>query len=97
MAGAGEGEVFKGTVKWFDAIKGFGFISPEDGTPDLFVHQTAIQAQGFRSLADGESVEFQVEVDGNGRRRATSVTGPGGVDVQGAPFRARDNNYDRGY
>jgi CspA family cold shock protein len=49
-----------GTVKWFNDAKGFGFITPENGEKDCFVHHTAIQAQGFKSLAEGERVEFDV-------------------------------------
>lgn len=82
----------KGTVKWFNTQKGFGFIVPDDGSEDVFVHQTAIQAEGFRSLADGEEVEFEVEEE-NGRRKAVQVTGPDGANVQGAPFRPA-NDYD---
>ncbi|HEX2079764.1 MAG TPA: cold shock domain-containing protein [Longimicrobium sp.] len=52
-----------GTVKWFNDAKGFGFITPEDGARDCFVHHSAIQAQGFRTLAEGERVEFDI-VDG---------------------------------
>jgi len=76
-----------GHVKWFDTKKGFGFIIPEDGSPDVFVHQTSIHAEGFRSLAEGESVEFEIEEDDNGRRFAMGVTGPDGAYVQGAPRR----------
>ena len=49
-----------GTVKWFNDAKGFGFITPEGGEKDCFVHHSAIQAQGFKSLAEGERVEFEV-------------------------------------
>ena len=48
----------QGTVKWFNAEKGFGFIAPDDGTPDIFVHHTAIKADGYRSLAENQRVEF---------------------------------------
>jgi cold shock protein len=47
-----------GTVKWFNDSKGFGFITPEDGSKDCFVHHSAIQADGFKSLAEGDRVEF---------------------------------------
>ncbi len=49
-----------GTVKWFNDSKGFGFITPEDGSKDCFVHHTAIQGSGFKTLAEGERVEFDV-------------------------------------
>jgi CspA family cold shock protein len=50
----------QGTVKWFNAEKGFGFIAPEDGSADVFVHYTEIQGSGFRTLEENQKVEFEV-------------------------------------
>ena len=54
-------ETITGTVKWFNADKGFGFITRDDGEKDVFVHHTAIQTEGFRTLDEGQRVEFGVE------------------------------------
>ncbi len=50
----------QGTVKWFNDSKGFGFITPDEGGSDLFIHHTSIQAEGFKSLAEGQRVEYDV-------------------------------------
>ena len=50
----------QGTVKWFNAEKGFGFIAPSDGGADVFVHFSAIQSQGYRSLEENQQVEFEI-------------------------------------
>ena len=62
-----------GTVKWFNDAKGFGFITPENGGKDCFVHHTAIKADGFRSLSEGERVEFDI-VQGQKGPAAENVT-----------------------
>ncbi|AEI10364.1 MULTISPECIES: transcription antiterminator/RNA stability regulator CspE [Corynebacterium] len=50
----------QGTVKWFNAEKGFGFIAPEDGSADVFVHYSEIQGNGFRTLEENQKVEFEI-------------------------------------
>ena len=62
-----------GTVKWFNESKGFGFIAPSDGSADVFVHFSAIQGDGFRTLAEGQTVSFEVE-NGPKGPQATQVT-----------------------
>ncbi|MCF6203716.1 MAG: cold-shock protein [Methylococcaceae bacterium] len=62
-----------GTVKWFNESKGFGFISQDDGESDVFVHFSAIQGDGFKTLNEGQAVTYEVE-DGPKGPQATSVT-----------------------
>ncbi|MGB5276070.1 MAG: cold-shock protein [Gammaproteobacteria bacterium] len=61
-----------GTVKWFNESKGFGFIAPEDGSKDVFVHYSAIADSGFRTLAEGQTVTYDVE-NGPKGPQATNV------------------------
>ena len=61
-----------GTVKWFSDEKGFGFITPDDGSTDLFVHQSAIAGDGFRTLAEGAKVTYEAE-EGDKGPRAVNV------------------------
>jgi CspA family cold shock protein len=63
---------FKGSVKWFHESKGFGFITPDDGSKDIFVHFSAIASDGFKTLAEGQKVEFEI-VNGSKGPSAANV------------------------
>ena len=67
--------MYTGTVKWFNETKGFGFISNDDGSGDVFVHFSAIQSEGFKTLAEGQKVTFDSEVDpkNSSKMRAVNV------------------------
>ncbi|CAO2167349.1 unnamed protein product [Urochloa humidicola] len=104
-------ERLTGTVKWFNPTKGFGFITPDDGSEDLFVHQSSLKSDGYRSLNDGEIVEFEVSDGSDGRTKAVEVTAPGGAPLaagqrpdggaNGGRYGGGDHGYwgggDRGY
>ena len=62
-----------GSVKWFNATKGFGFIAPESGTKDVFVHISAVERAGLTGLNDGQAVTFDIERDRNGRESASNL------------------------
>ncbi|MZR14470.1 cold-shock protein [Maritimibacter sp. DP07] len=63
----------KGTVKWFNTTKGFGFIAPETGGRDVFVHISAVERAGIRELADGQAVTYELEAGRDGRESATQL------------------------
>mmetsp|Transcript_17057 Transcript_17057/g.24658 ORF Transcript_17057/g.24658 Transcript_17057/m.24658 type:complete len:133 (+) Transcript_17057:86-484(+) len=84
--------VSSGTVKWFDAKKGYGFITPSSEGNDIFVHWSAVKGDGFKSLMEGEEVEYEVTDDG----KASDVTGPDGAPVKGTS-RMNNDNQGGGY
>jgi cold shock protein len=64
----------KGTVKWFNPTKGYGFIAPDTGGKDIFVHISAVQKAGMRSLNEGQKVGFEIEQQQNGRSAAVNLS-----------------------
>ncbi len=62
-----------GTVKWFNPAKGFGFIEPEDGSKDVFVHMSAVQAAGLSTLNEGQRVDFDIEPGKDGKTAAANL------------------------
>ena len=70
-----------GTVKWFNNAKGFGFILPDDGSEDIFVHFSSIDSNGYRSLEEGQAVTFEVEQGPKGLKAVNVI-------LQGAPTEA---------
>ena len=64
----------KGNVKWFNPTKGYGFIAPDTGGKDVFVHISAVQKAGLRSLSEGQKVGFEVEQQQNGRTAAVDLS-----------------------
>ncbi|CEG01377.1 Cold-shock protein, DNA-binding [Ostreococcus tauri] len=72
-----------GTVTWFNCVRGYGYVRPHDGSEDVFVHQSELQMDGFRSVWEGDEIEF--ELDDDERRRAKNVTGPAGAPLKKTP------------
>lgn len=64
----------KGTVKWFNTTKGYGFIAPDDGGRDVFVHISAVERSGLTGLADNQKVSFDIEDGRDGRQAATNLS-----------------------
>ncbi len=63
-----------GTVKWFNAAKGFGFIQPEDGSKDVFLHVSAVESAGLQSPDDGQKIQYELESGRDGRSSAGSIS-----------------------
>ncbi|KAL0449725.1 UNVERIFIED_CONTAM: Glycine-rich protein 2 [Sesamum latifolium] len=81
----------KGVVTKFNDQKGYGFIQPDEGGEDLFVHQTAIKSDGYRTLREGQVVEFTIILDGD-KTKAADVTAPGGGPVDSTSRRGNNSN-----
>lgn len=64
----------KGTVKWFNTAKGYGFIAPDEGSKDAFVHISAVERAGLSSLAEGQRVEYELQTGNNGKTSAENIS-----------------------
>ena len=64
----------EGTVKWFNSVKGYGFIQPDDGSPDAFVHISAVERAGISNLAEGQRVEYELQAGNNGKSSAENLS-----------------------
>ena len=84
-------------VKWFNGVKGFGFIAPDAGGEDLFVHQTSICSDSFRTLAEGDAIEFAIKHGNDGRSKAVDIIVPRGFTISSyGGGRGREYSGDRG-
>ncbi len=63
-----------GTVKWFNSTKGFGFIQPEDGSKDVFLHVSAVESAGLQSPADGQKIQYELETGRDGKTSAGNIS-----------------------
>jgi CspA family cold shock protein len=75
----------KGKVKWFNNAKGYGFIGREDGSPDVFVHYSSIQSEGYKSLQEGDDVEFEIAQGQKGPQAENVVRLEGGQSEENGP------------
>ncbi|KAL0702718.1 hypothetical protein Bca4012_058840 [Brassica carinata] len=80
-----------GTVNWFSDAKGYGFIAPDDGGEELFVHQSSIFSDGFRTLTVDEPVEYAIAIGNDGKTKAVDVTAPGGGSLNKKEMNSRGN------
>src|SRR5438046_625827 len=86
-----------GTVKWFNDAKGFGFITPEGGQKDCFVHHSAIQGGGFRTLAEGERVEFDIVQGAKGPAAEAGAAGAAAAGAKASSAEWPESRADRHY
>ncbi|RYR79108.1 hypothetical protein Ahy_A01g003973 isoform C [Arachis hypogaea] len=90
-------ERFTGVVMWFNNTKGFGFIKPDDGGEDLFVHQSSIRSDGYRTLHEGDRVQFSIATGDNHKTKAVDVTAPDGNPLHSRPKESGGSGFGAGW